>query len=287
LIGLGSGLLIGAHAWWSTQGYESLGIGVVLGLTLVWQLGFIVAAEWARRKHHGLLEAGFATIVAFYTPLAVYSIERLLGFHFERDDFDDFYPYVSGGWVWMELVAIAAAVLLLARYRRPFLMLPLTLFVGFLSIDASARAGGGWDETGSVETSVLVCGLALVAAGVVLDYRGWRRFAFWPHLAGVWLIVWSLSMFCDGHQTVAFLISASIAFVLGAWLARVLYLAIGGVLGWVALGVSAHGALFPFILMLGGLAFIGFAVWLARSDSPIRRWLADRGLPAPQRDLAY
>jgi hypothetical protein len=39
--------------------------------------------------------------------------------------------------------------------------------------------------------------------------------------------------------------------------------------------------------MLGGIGFIGLAVWLARVDSPIRRWLAERGLPAPQRDLAF
>jgi hypothetical protein len=39
--------------------------------------------------------------------------------------------------------------------------------------------------------------------------------------------------------------------------------------------------------MLGGIGFIALAVWLARVDSPVRRWLAERGLPAPQRDLAY
>ena len=30
LVGLGVLLVIGAHAWWSTTGYESLGIGIVL-----------------------------------------------------------------------------------------------------------------------------------------------------------------------------------------------------------------------------------------------------------------
>src|SRR5436190_267931 len=52
---LGTVLVIGAHAWWSTDGYEALGIGVVLALTLVWQAGFLGAAEWARRHGHTLL----------------------------------------------------------------------------------------------------------------------------------------------------------------------------------------------------------------------------------------
>jgi hypothetical protein len=287
LVWVGTIALIGAHAWWSTDGYESLGIGVVLALTLVWQTGFLVATEWARRRGYARLEEGFATIVVFYTPLTVYSLERALGVDFRWHDFDDFYPWVSGGWVFMELVAIAAALLALARYQRPLLMLPLTLFVGFLAMDGATRAFGGWDHERAVEYVVLAVGIVALAVGVVLDYRGWRRFAFWPHLGGMWLVGWGLDLVCGGRHTLALFLSAAIAFALGVWLARVAYLAAGGILGWGALSVSAHGALFPFLLMIGGIGFIVLAVWLARVDSPMRRWLASRGLPAPQRDLAF
>lgn len=51
--------------------------------------------------------------------------------------------------------------------------------------------------------------------------------------------------------------------------------------------MTAHGLMFPFILMAGGILFIVTAIWLAKSDSPLRRWLEKRTLPAPQRDLAY
>jgi hypothetical protein len=284
---LGTLLLIGAHAWWSTKGYESIGIGVVLTLTLVWQTAFLGAAEWARRARVVTLEAGFAAIVAFYTPLAAYSVERLLGFEFRSNDFDDFYPYVSGGWVWMELAAIAAAILLLIRYRRPFLALPLTLFTGFLAMDGATRALGGWEHQSTVQHAVLAVGIAILATGVALDYRGWRRFAFWPHIASVWLVAWGLDGLCGGRHALALFIAAALALALGVWLARTTYLIAGGLLGWAAVGVSAHGAAFPFLLMLGGLVFVSFAVWLARSDSRVRRWLSARSLPAPQRDLAY
>src|SRR5262245_17112666 len=36
-VGLGVLLVIGAHAWWSTKGYQAMGIGIVLVLTLLWQ----------------------------------------------------------------------------------------------------------------------------------------------------------------------------------------------------------------------------------------------------------
>ena len=287
LVGLGTLLLIGAHAWWSTRAYEALGIGLVLALTLVWQLGFLAAAEWARRRGIVVLQAGFAAIVAFYTPLAAYSLERALGVDFRRRDFHDFYPYVSGGWVWMELAAIGVALALLLRYRRPFLALPLTLFTGFLAMDAGTRALGGWEHEQNVEQTVLAVGIALLVGGIMLDYRGWRRFAFWPHLGSVWLVAWGLDWVCDGRHALALFLAASLALALGIWLARTTHLAAGALLGWGALSLTAHGAAFPFLLTVGGLGFVVGAIWLARADSPLRRFLAARTLPAPQRDLAY
>jgi hypothetical protein len=287
LIWLGTLLLTGAHAWWSTSGYEALGIGLVLGLTLLWQGAFLVAADWARRRGVVTLEAGFAAIVVFYTPLTAYSAERALGFSFRNRDFHDFYPFVSGGWVWMELASVAVAILLLRRYRRPFLVLPLTLFTGFLAIDAGTRAFGGWQHLRAVEHVVLLVGIAMAAAGTCLDYGGWRRFAFWPHIASVWLVAWGLDGLCDGRHALALFLAAGVALALGIWLARTAYLAAGGLLGWAAIGLSGNGAALPFLLMVGGLGFVGFAIWLARSDSPLRRLLDARTLPAAQRDLAY
>jgi hypothetical protein len=287
LVGLGVVLVIGAHAWWSTTGYESLGIGLVLALTLVWQAGFLTATEWARRSGYGLLEAGFAAVVAFYTPLTIYSVERLVGAKFEGNNYSDFYPWISGGWVFMEVGSIAVAAALLWRYRRPFLLFPLTLFVGFLAMDATARIlGNGLDDETTLSRVVLAAGIVLGLGATGLDYLGWRRFAFWPHLTSIWLVAWGLP-FCTGSTSWSLFAVAAVDLLVGVWLARILYLAAGGVIGWAAISMSAHGAAFPFILMLGGVLFIITAIWLAKADSPLRRWLAERSLPAPQRDLAH
>ena len=285
-VGLGVLLVIGAHAWWATKGYQSMGMGIVLVLTLLWQAGFLCAAEWAKRARYGLLESGFAAIVAFYTPLTIFSIERLLGADFEHQDYQDFYPWISGGWVFMEIGSIAVAAALLYRYRRPLLTLPLTLFTGFLLMDGTVRLLGGFDDDTLIKRVVLGGGIVIGLAGVLLDYQGWRRFAFWPHLTSIWLIAWGLPL-CTGDRTWPLFLVAAVDLLVGVWLARVVYLAAGGVIGWIAISMNAHGALFPFILMAGGILFILAAIWLAKADSPLRRWLAERTLPAPQRDLAY
>lgn len=287
LVGLGVLLVIGAHAWWSTQGYEAMGIGIVLALTLLWQIGFLTAAEWARRAGHGLLESGFATVVAFYTPLTIYSLERLLGAGFDDNKYKDFYPWIYEGWVFMELGSIAVALLLLYRYRRPLLTLPLTLFTGFLLMDATARiVGDGFDSEDTMKWVVLIGGIALGLGAAFLDYQGWRRFAFWPHVISIWLVAWGLP-FCTGSETWSLFAVAAVDLLVGVWLARIVYLAAGGIVGWIAISMNAEGAAFPFILMAGGILFIVTAIWLAKADSPLRRWLDERGLPAPQRDLAY
>jgi hypothetical protein len=286
-VGLGVLLVIGAHAWWSTKGYQALGIGIVLALTLIWQVGFLCAAEWAKRAGHGLLESGFAAIVAFYTPLTIFSIERLLGVDFEHQDYKDFYPWISGGWVFMEIGSILVAAALLYRYRRPFLTLPLTLFTGFLLMDATARiVGNGFDDDDLIKWVVLVGGIVIGLVGILLDYKGWRRFAFWPHLTSIWLVAWGLPL-CTGDNTWPLFLVAAVDLLVGIWLARLVYLAAGGIIGWIAISMNAHGTLFPFILMAGGILFIVAGIWLAKADSPLRRWLDERRLPAPQRDLAY
>lgn len=287
LVWLGVLLVIGAHGWWSTTGYEDLGFGFVFGLTALWQAVFLIAAERARRAGYTALTAGFAAVVAFYTPLTVYSLERLFGVDFEYH-YNEFYPWISEGWVWMEVAAIAAAFALLYRYRHPFLALPITVFVGFFAMDFGARTFGlalDSNEQG-VEKLVLAVGLATAAAGAVLDYRGLRRFALWPHIGSFWLIPWGLLELVDSESLALFVMGGA-AIVAGIWLARIGHLAFGAVAIWGAITMLAEGAMFPFFLMAGGIAFIAGGIWLARGDTPIQRWLQQRGLPAPQRDLAY
>jgi hypothetical protein len=287
LVWLGVLLVIGAHAWWSTNGYEEFGFGLVLGLTLMWQLLFLAAAEWARRAGYTALTAGFAAIVAFYTPLSVYSLERLLGVGFDYR-YEEFYPWISEGWVWMEVTAIAVAVALIYRYRHPFLALPITIFVGFLAMALGARVFGlDLDSNGhGVEKLVLGVGVGMAAAGVLLDYRGLRRFALWPHIGSFWLIPWGFLELFDSESLPLFVVGGA-AILAGVWLARIAHLAFGALAAWSAITLLAEGALFPFFLLAGGILFVVAAVWLARGDTPLQRWLADRGLPAPQRDLAY
>jgi len=270
-------LVIGAFGWWADGLYGSAGWGGVLALTLVFQAGFAGAAFLVRRRGHASIGGVLLAVTVFMTPLAVYSAERVLGFGLHRS-YEDFYPWVSQGWMVMELISIAVGAAAFAWFRRSFLLLPTLLFAYFLAMDGTAHAIGSQD----VRTLGKVVGAYAVAtfiAGVALDYKGWRRYAFWPHVFAMVASMWAIGALVWEPRLVL-IIGAAVGLAVGVWLGRVGYLVGGGVCGWVGITILAPSA--P-TLILSGLGLIGMSIWLAMANSPLRRYLADRTLPAPER----
>lgn len=277
LLYVGVLLVIGSHAWWSSIAYSSEGLGALLALTLGYQAGFGLAAWQAARRGLSTLAAALAAVSVFYTPLAVYAAERLLGVGLERS-YDEFYPWISEGWAVMELVAIAVAALVFWRLRHPFLLLPALLFGSFLALDGTAHVTGR-ESFRDLGISVGVYGAVCLVSGIALDYRGWRRFAFWPHLFAMVSASWALYALTDSPQAALILAGAG-AVALGVWLGRTCYLAGGGFAVWGGLTALEPS---PGILIVSGLLLVGVSIWLSLGSSPLRVWLAQRTLPAPER----
>jgi hypothetical protein len=277
LLYLGVLLVIGAHAWWSSQAYDADGFGGLLALTLAFQAGFLGAAWASARRGLPTLAAALATIFIFYTPLAVYAAERCLGVDLHRS-YADFYPWISQGWAVMELVSIIVGLAVFARLRHPFLLLPVLLFGYFLTMDGTAHLAGS-DSFGTLGPYVAAYGALCAVAGVALDYRGWRRFAFWPHVFAMLSALWAIEAW-SGSPQAALIISGALGIGAGIWLGRVSYLVGGGIGLWAGITCLAPS---PSTLIVSGLCLVGVAVWLSQASSPLRSWLASRSLPAPER----
>jgi hypothetical protein len=277
LLYIGVLLVIGSHAWWSAEGYSSDGFGALLALTLAYQTGFGVAAWFAARRGLATLAGALAAVGVFYTPLAVYAAERLFGVGLHRS-YDDFYPWISQGWAVMEIVAILVAGLVFWRLRAPFLLLPGLLFGYFLAMDGSAHVIGT-DSLRDLGGAVAVYGALCLLAGTALDYRGWRRFALWPHLFAMLSAGWAIDAL-TGSPELALILAGAAAIAVGVWLARASYLAGGGLALWGGVTMLAPS---PGTLIVSGLALVGVSIWLSLGSSPLRTWLAARALPAPER----
>ena len=91
--------------------------------------------------HHKNLRVPGGLLIAIavsMAPLAVYGIQDALGRwgHFgHRGTVHDFYVWIKGSWVPMEIAAIAAALLALWRYRFPFIVMILAFVLWFMSMD--------------------------------------------------------------------------------------------------------------------------------------------------------
>jgi hypothetical protein len=134
----------------------------------------------------------------------------------------------------------------------------------------------------AVGVFVLVFAALAAVAGVLLDYRGLRRHALWPHVFAAVGVVSGLEFFLAEHAYELALVIAGVLFLAaGIWLGRVGYLIAGGLSLWV--GVTALEPS-PIVLTVSGLGLVAAAVWLSLAQSPLRRWLQARTLPAPQVD---
>jgi hypothetical protein len=129
---------------------------------------------------------------------------------------------------------------------------------------------------------VLVFAALATATAVSLDYRGLRRHAFWPHVFAAIGAMSGLEFLLAERSSETALILAGAAFLaMGVWLGRIAYLVAGGLT--LRIGVTALEPS-PIVLTVSGLALVATSIWLSLSDSPLRRWLQARTLPAPQRD---
>jgi hypothetical protein len=285
LLYAGAALVIGSFGWWSAE--LDWAAEALLALAAAYGAAFLFAALYARRRGLDELAAVPAVIVAFYAPVVAYAALSLAGFGFAyaEDGLAAFYLWIDGGWIWLELAAIAAAAMLYAVFRAPLLVLPLGLFLLFFAMDATARVVGvDFDETSeqAIGAAVLCFGLLSGTAGVALDYAGQRRHALWPHVFCAVGVVDGLLFLLGGEAWELALIGAGAAFLAaGIWLGRIGYLIAGGGALWVGVTALAPS---PIVLTLSGLAAVGVAVWLSLAQSPLRRWLGSRTLPAPQRD---
>ena len=281
---LGAFLLIGSFGWWAYDLH--VGLGGLLALSLVYAGGFFAVALYAQARGLDELVPPASVIVAFYVPVIVFACLGLAGIHFAfRDEgVSAFYEWVSGGWIWLELAAIAGAAVLYARFRAPLLLLPLSVFSLFLAMDGTARVVGidGDSSDRAIGTWVLVFAALVIASGAWLDYGGLRRHAFWPHVFGAVGAVTGIELLLAGTSWELALILSGAAFVLlGIWLGRIAYLVAGGLALWCGITALEPSTI---VLTLSGLALVGVSVWLSLAHSPPRRWLQTRTLPPPQRD---
>jgi hypothetical protein len=208
---LGGMVAIGGVSVFVTLGWETLG---GTGLSLV-ALAVMAVAAWL--THHFLVEqklaipAGLmAALVVAAAPLAVYGIQRSLGYWPSEATYRSYHTIVDWRWIVMELgtLGVGAAVLWLWRWRLPFSVMPIAVTLWYMSMDLAPFLQTyltgildpndpklSYEQKQNFRKSYwvlrqwvsVVVGLVIMSGAIALDFVARSRwdYAFWLHLAGV------------------------------------------------------------------------------------------------------
>ena len=286
---MGALVVISAMGLFSTLAFSKMGGPALTATALVYAALFTGAGHylWTVRKLRtpgGLLIAVAVSMI----PLAVYGVQDTYGAWSQfgkPGTVRDFYVWIKGSWIFMEVATIAGAMIALRFYRFPFIVFIMAVALWFLSMDIVPWITGG--PFGNWETSRRVSvgfGLGIIIAAIIVNVRQRSGdFAFWLYLFGVLTFWGGITASSNGTAVDKALYCAmNFGFLLvAACLARRVFAIFGTIGIAIYLGDLADKAfkdsmLFPFALSLIGIGIIALGLYYHRHQDTISAWVEQR-----------
>ena len=266
----GALLIMGAMGWLMTEAWMSIGDAALLVISSAYLLLLLLGGRslWQRGQ---VIPGGLLGAVAVsLTPLVVFAGQRLFGIWPMDDaqsDYVDYYRYVQGGWLVMEVATVLVGLLVLRLLAFPFIVMPIAVALWFMSMDLSELLHGeyfSWEQRREVS---LWFGLVILLVSLLVDGRSKQDFAFWGYLAGLTAFWGGLSLMDSGSEFgkllyclinlgligLAVLLRRPVFMVFGA-------LGVAGYLGYLAHDVFEDSLLFPVVVSLIGLGVMGLGL---------------------------
>lgn len=283
---------IGAMSLFMTLGFQSLGAGALLGIGLVYLLACLKVADHFKARGLYVPAGLLATLAVFLVSLVAWSAQSVAGLWPPggSDAFSSYHTRIDWRWLTLEFTTLAAGVVMLWRYRLPFMVMPLAVTLWYMSMDLANGLlnDSRWDWEFMRDVS-LAFGIGTVALALWVDVRSrlsrsveWRQdFAFWLYIFGT-LMFWSgLSLRDSDSELGKFLYALiNLALVLvGAAIGRRVFTVFGALgvalyLGYLSHEVFRDSLLFPLALTLLGLGVVALGVWWQRHEAAIATRLA-------------
>lgn len=260
--------------------------GVTIGI--LWGLGF-----WLRRGSAAVAGDLLVFVGAGIVPLLVYTVQRLTGLWPDTsyETYNDFYREIRSSWVVMELISIGVALAVLRFTRFPPIMLLVSFWTWFLSMDLvrllTDSSDWSWGTPERVVSTLL--GVGMLAVGVVLQRRTRKDYSFWLYLFGHLIILSHLGSLTLEYENALGLvyIAVYLAFVVASvWLQRQVFLVFGAIgcysyLCYLAFEVFDSALGFTFGLAAIGLLIVLTAVGYQKYARVwLERWVGSKRIVA-------
>lgn len=292
---LGGLIAIGAVSMFVTLAWESWAGAPMLILAVGFATLGIALTHWFLARGLRVPAGVMITLAVATTPLAVYSLQHLLGFWEpgHNDSVTDIHRYIDWRWFFMEMGTLLMAAVALWRYRMAFLLMPVGVALWYLSMDLVPLLFQDLDHSWELRKLVtLYMGLLTVGLAFWIDVRSGREkdYAFWLYLFGVLMFWCGLSLMRSDSELNKFLY-CMINFgmiAVGGLLMRRVFAVFGafGVAGYLyhLADIFSGSLLFPVALALIGIGVVFTGLWWQRHETRIHGALLDV-LPLPVRRL--
>lgn len=292
----GALIVMAAMGLFTTLAFSQMGGDALTATALVYAGLFAAAGHYLWTVKRLRTPGGLLIAVAVsMAPLAVYGIQDAFdawGQFGNPNKIGDFYVWIKGSFVFMELAAIAAAALALRFYRFPFIVMIAAIALWFLSMDIVPWITGS--TSGNFETARRVSiwfGLGIIAAAIGVNGRQRTGdFAFWLYLFGVMTFWGGITAASDGTALAkAMYCVMNVGFLaIAVFLGRGVFALFGTIgiaiyLGDLAEKVFRDSMLFPFALSLIGIMIIALGLYFHRHQDAIRGWCEARLPPLLKR----
>jgi hypothetical protein len=276
---LGGMIAIGAMSLFMTLGWATLGGWGGFATSVFYGILSLALTHWFLERKGLQIPAGImATLAVVMVPLAIFGAQQALGYWGMDKPFRHYHQYIDGRWLLMEFGTLAVAAILLWRYRFPFMLMPVSVTLWYMSMDLGPLlVGSDWQDWDIRKLISLYFGLLFVGLAFWVDIRSRssaRDYAFWLYLFGVMTFWGGLSSMDSGSELgkLAYCAINIGMILLGAVLGRRVFAVFGGLglagyLGHLSYQVFRDSLMFPFALSLIGLAIIALGVRWQRREA--------------------
>ncbi|NMM11970.1 MAG: DUF2157 domain-containing protein [Rhodoferax sp.] len=287
----GGMVAIGAMTLFMTLGWQAFGAWGLLAICLGYLVACLKVADQLKARQLPIPAGILATLAVCLVPLIVWCVQQGLGLWPPGgpERYSGYHSHINWRWMTLEFTTLAAGVVMLWRYRLPFMVMPIAVTLWYMSMDVAnalmQREGFDWKFTRDVS---LIFGLATCAVAVWVDVRSRRAllasmrqdYAFWLYLFGAIMFWFGLSMRDSSSELNKFLYALINVFLvlLGAVIARRVFTVLGalgvaGYLGYLSHRVFQDSLMFPFVLTLLGLGVVALGIWWQRHEVEINQRL--------------
>lgn len=286
-------IAIGAMTLFMNLGWERFGGWGIFFISLAYAGVGLKLSELFKRKGYAVPAGICATFVVALTPLAIYGLQKAMGWWPDDTAYRLYHQYIKWHWIYLELGTLAVGTIMASRLRYPFLIMPVAVTLWYMSMDVASMLTEG-EADWEFRAFVSMCfGFLTMSLAFWTDVRGRRSadFAFWLYIFGV-MTFWGglTSQHSDSELSKFVYFCVNLLLIgCGALLVRRVFVVFGGLgsaiyLYHLADTVFKDSWFFPVALTAIGLAIIyGGVIW-QRNEQAITARL-HQILPVPLREL--